>query len=286
MSVDSKNLISDSLELASLPAVVMRAMDLLNDPNTSASDIGNVISEDPALTMRLLKIVNSAFYGFPSRIETVSRAITIIGTLELTDLIVGSSVVNTFANLPNKLVNMEQFWRHSLYSGIVTKLLARRLRAPHTERCFVLGLLHDIGALVLYRQWPEKSCQALELSASGELPLHLAEQRVFGFDHGAIGAELMQQWKLPESFMEVARHHHQPLKAERYRLETATVHLADVIADRARASGSNTPQATPLQPDVWEITGLPMDIIEPVTQEADALFEEARAVILPSPQAA
>lgn len=285
MSDNTANLISDSVELASLPAVVMQAMELLNDPNTSASDIGNVINEDPALTLRLLKIVNSAFYGFPSRIETVSRAITIIGTLELADLIVGSTVVNTFAHLPNKLVNMEQFWRHSLYSGIVARLLAGRLRAPHTERCFVLGLLHDIGCLVLYRQWPEKSCQALELCATGKLPLYLAEQQVFGFDHGAIGAELMQQWKLPESFVEVAQHHHQPSQAKRFRLETATVHLADAIADMTQSD--NSPRyATPLQADAWQITGLSPDIVEPLRQEADGLFEDAQAVILPSSQAA
>ena len=285
MSDNTANLISDAVELASLPAVVMQAMELLNDPDTSASDIGNVINQDPALTLRLLKIVNSAFYGFPSRIETVSRAITIIGTLELTDLIVGSTVVNTFVHLPNKLVNMEQFWCHSLYSGIVARLLAGRLRAPHTERCFVLGLLHDIGSLVLYRQWPEQSCEALQLCASGDLPQHLAEQQVFGFDHGNIGAELMQQWKLPESFIEVARHHHQPTQAKRFRLETATVHLADTIADMTHTA-SSTLQAAPLQSDAWKITGLSPDIVEPVRQEADSLFEDARAVILPSLQAA
>ncbi len=286
MSADASDLIDDSIELASLPAVVMRAMELLDDPETSAADIGNVLCEDPALTLRLLKIVNSAFYGFPSRIETVSRAITIIGTLELTDLIVGSTVINTFASLPNNLVNMEQFWRHSLYSGIVARLLAHRLGAPHTERCFVLGLLHDIGALVLYRQRPEQSRQALELSARRELPLYQAEQEVFGFDHGEIGALLMQQWNLPDSFAEVARHHHRPSKAERYRLEAATVHLADVVSGIAHESGSSNRHAVPLEPGAWEITGLSVDVVEPVMQEADALFEEAHAVILPSSQAA
>src|SRR5690606_18742698 len=103
----ARDLIDDTLELASLPAVVLRALELLNAPDSSAADIGQVISEDPALSVRLLRIVNSSFYGFPSRIETISRAITIVGTLEITDLVLGSSAVEAFAGLPNELIDMQ-----------------------------------------------------------------------------------------------------------------------------------------------------------------------------------
>ena len=142
----------------------MRAIDLINDPDASAAEIGDVISEDPALTARLLKIVNSAFYGFPSRIETVSRAITIVGTLELLDLILAASVVKAFSGIPSELVDMDQFWEHSLYTGVTARVLAGRHRAPDTERYFVAGLLHDIGALVLYRQLPRQSRAALPVA--------------------------------------------------------------------------------------------------------------------------
>jgi len=286
VSTDARALISDTVEIASLPAVVTKAMELLNNPNTSASDVGQIISQDPALSMRLLKIVNSAFYGFPSRIETISRAITIIGTLELTDLILGSSAIHAFEKIPNQLVNMEKFWEHSLYAGIVARILARYLRAPNTERCFVMGLLHDVGALILYRQQPDKSRQALELSIEQSIPLHVSEREIFSFDHGDVGAELMFAWKLPASFIEVTRHHHQPSAAECYRLETALIHLADVIAGMARGTASSNNQVTPLEPGAWELTGLSVDVMEPVVAEADAQFEEARAAILPSIKAA
>jgi len=286
MPTEAKELIDNTIELASLPAVVMRAMELLNNPNTSASDIGEIIAEDPALAARLLRIVNSAFYGFPSRIDTISRAITIIGTLELTDLILGSSAIRVFARLPNQLVDMEQFWEHSLYTGVVSRILARYLRAPNTERCFVMGLLHDIGSLVLYRQEPETSRQALELAIDKSTPLHIAEREVFGFDHAKVGSELMRAWNLPESFLEITRHHHQPSAAERYRLETATIHLADVITGMAHSTGSGTGQAAHLEPGAWELTGLSVEIMEPVIAEADAQFEEARAAILPHNKAA
>ena len=286
MTLSAKDLVNDTVELASLPSVVMRAMDLLNSPDTSASDIGDIIAEDPALTARLLKIVNSAFYGFPSRIDTISRAITIVGTLELTDLIVGSSAVEVFAKLPNRLVNMREFWEHSLYAGIVARLLSRYLRAPNTERCFIMGLLHDIGSLVLYHQQPELASQALENASEKSLPLHLAERNVFGFDHGEVGAELMRSWNLPESFVETALRHHEPSTAERYRLETATIHLSDVIAGMAHSTASGTGQVSPLEPGAWELTGLKVDIMEPVVAEADAQFQEACAALLPGVRAA
>lgn len=282
---DARDLIDDTLELASLPAVVLRALELLNAPDSSAADIGQVISEDPALSVRLLRIVNSSFYGFPSRIETISRAITIVGTLEITDLVLGSSAVEAFAGLPNELIDMQQFWEHSLYAGVVARVLARHHRAPNTERFFVSGLLHDIGSLVLYNQRPEESRRALELARAGR-PLHQVEQEIFGFDHSDVGAELMQAWNLPEAFVEAARHHHRPVEAREFPLETAMVHLADVIAAGAHLTGSATNQVPPLEPRAWELTGLALDITESVIEEADRQYADALAVILPSASAA
>jgi putative nucleotidyltransferase with HDIG domain len=282
---DARDLIDDTLELASLPAVVLRALELLNAPDSSAADIGQVISEDPALSVRLLRIVNSSFYGFPSRIETISRAITIVGTLEITDLVLGSSAVEAFAGLPNELIDMQQFWEHSLYAGVVARVLARHHRAPNTERFFVSGLLHDIGSLVLYHQRPEESRRALELARAGR-PLHQVEQEIFGFDHSDVGAELMQAWNLPDAFIEAARHHHRPVEAQEFPLETAMVHLADVIAAGAHLTGSATNQVPPLEPRAWELTGLALDITESVIEEADRQYADALAVILPSASAA
>lgn len=286
MTDDMKRLVNDSVQLASLPAVVMRTVELLNSTRASTSDIGDVIAEDPALSARLLKIVNSAFYGFPSRIDTISRAITVVGTLELTDLILGSSAIRAFARIPNDLIDMEQFWEHSLYTGVVCRVLARHLRAPYTERCFVMGLLHDIGSLVLYRYRPEQSREALELSLREGIPLHLAEREIFEFDHAQVGAELMRAWNLPETFAETTLNHHAPSLAERFRLEAATVHLADVITGVAHSTASGTQQAPPLEQGAWELTGLSIDIMESVIAEADAQFEDARAAILPRNRAA
>lgn len=286
MTTSVQDLVNGSLELASLPEVVMRTIDLINDPDTSANEIGQVLSEDPSLTARLLKIVNSPFYGFPSRIDTVSRAITVIGTLELLDLILATSVIKTFRGIPTELVDMDSFWEHSLYTGVIARILAGRMRAPNTERYFVAGLLHDIGALAMYCQIPDSAAHALRRAREEITPLHVIEQETLGFDHGEVGGELMRIWRLPDSLAEAVRHHHLPTRAEQHPLETAIVHLADVIACAIHDPASETGRVPPMDPAAWELTGLPVDCLEGLLNEADIQFENARAVILPKASAA
>jgi putative nucleotidyltransferase with HDIG domain len=286
MSLVAGDLVDETIELVALPGAVVRALERLDTPQASASEIGEIIAEDPVLCSRLLQIVNSSFYGFPSRINTISRAITIVGTLELTDLVLGSSVVDAFSRLPNQLIDPREFWEHSLYAGVVAKLLARYLRAPNTERCFIMGLLHDIGLLVLYRQRPGPGRTAMEQATRNKLPLYLAEREVLGFDHGEVGARLMRAWRLPESFATTALHHHQPSASDRYRLETAVIHLADVITGMAHGTHTGIREAAPLEPGTWELTGLSVDIVEAVVAEADTLFEAARTALLQHSNAA
>lgn len=282
----AQDLVQGSLELASLPEVVMRTIDLINDPKTSAAEIGRVLGEDPALTARLLKIVNSPFYGFPSRIDTVSRAITVIGTLELLDLILATSVIKAFRGIPTDLVDMDSFWEHSLYTGVVARILAGRMRAPNTERYFIAGLLHDIGALALYKQIPDISAVALRRAREEIAPLHIIEQELLGFDHGEVGGELMRAWHLPETLVEAIRFHHTPQQADQHRLETALVHLADVIACAVHDPATEYGRVPPMESSAWELTGLQVQIMESVIAEADGQFADARAVILPPANAA
>lgn len=286
MNGEVEDLIQDIPNLASLPEVVMRAVDLVNDPRTCASDIGQVIAEDPALSGRLLKLVNSPFYGFPSRIDTISRAVTVIGTLELLDLIIGASVIKAFVGLPPALVNMDQFWSHSLYTALITRGLAIRHRAPQPERYFLAGLLHDIGSLALYLSRPEQARQALVFASDEGVPLNEAEHISLGFSHADVGAALMQAWKLPPALYEPVRFHHRPTAAENFQLETALVHLADVIASATMDNALESDQIPPLDGKAWELTGLSVDVVEPVLADADRELTEVRSALVPEANAA
>jgi len=155
------DLIRQNIELASLPEIVIRLNQAVDDPYSTAKDISDIISEDPALSARLLRIVNSPFYGFPSQIDTISLAVTIVGTQQLRLLALASSTIRQFANLPNQFVTMETFWRHSFSAAVVA---ARRKNCPlyEAERA-IIGFDHAIVGSTLLRYWniPETLVEAV-----------------------------------------------------------------------------------------------------------------------------
>lgn len=286
MQSDLEALISKSLKLASLPEAVTRTLNLINDPDSSAADIGRSLSHDPALTARLLRVVNSPYYGFPAQIETVSRAITLVGTLELLDLILATSVIRLFDGIPPNLVTMDDFWDHCVYTAILARILARRARAPEPERYFIAGLIHDVGQLVLFSQRPAQSFAVLRRTHDEAALLTEAEMAVFGFTHCMVGAELAQQWNLPPSLVAAIRFHHSPTSADSYQLESAIVHCADAISASAKNTTPEMDQIPPLVPEAWDLLGIPFDDVESIVAEAETDFDAIRAAIIPNANAA
>src|ERR1035438_10349329 len=150
-------------DLVTLPDVFIRIDQLVEDPDSTIDDIVKVVSQDPSFTVRLLRIANSPFYGFSSTIETVSRAVTLIGTSHVRNLALSTSVSRTFAGLPNELVSMDNFWHHSLYCALTARILAHRVRKSDPEAVFTAGLLHDIGELVIFNRLPKEAKETLLL---------------------------------------------------------------------------------------------------------------------------
>jgi putative nucleotidyltransferase with HDIG domain len=267
--------------LVSLPEICVRVNEMAENPRYSAMDIGKVISHDAGLAARLLKIVNSAFYNKASRIDTISRAITVIGARDLRDLVLATSAIRTFTNVPSTLMDMDSFWRHSIATAAVAKILASHCRILHAERLFVAGLLHDVGQLVLCIKIPELMRVVLFRARDASLPPYRAEHEVFGFDHSKIGCELMRLWRLPDSMQEIAEFHHAPGGAQNFSLETAIVHLAGIIANQVEPDGSRKKSFESIDPVAWEITGLNEDIIPGILPEARSRFVDAQLMLLP-----
>ena len=155
----------------------------MQSPQCSLVTVGDAIEKDPDLTARLLRLGNSSFYGFSSRLATVTEAISLIGIQQVQDLILASSIVEQFAGVSDEFVSMESFWRHSLACGIGARLLALERRLPKPDKFFVAGLLHDVGRLVLFAQAPEISQQVFQLYQKEKLLLREAEMRVLGYHH-------------------------------------------------------------------------------------------------------
>lgn len=274
-------LVSGVVRLVSLPEVCIRVNEMLEDPRVNAADIGRVIAQDTGLTARLLKIVNSAFYGFPSRIETVSRAVTVIGLRELRGLVLAASAVEAFSKIPNDILNMVKFWRHSVYCGVVAQLLAERCHVLHSERLFVAGLLHDIGKLILSHRLPEDMRELIGRLKVDARPDYEIEREIFGFDHADVGGELLKVWQMPKTLTEAVLHHHYPEQSDEAIMDVCLVHIANGMTMLAEQGLEMEGDIEPIHEFAWQTTKLSPDVMDEIFVEAGNLFSEALESILP-----
>ena len=272
--------------LGSYEPILTELEKVLADPQSSLAKMGEVIEKDPDLTARLLRLGNSAFYGFSARLETVTEAISLIGIQQVQDLIVASSVVQTFAGVPPEFVNMEKFWEHSLACGIGARLLAIATRVPKPDKLFVAGLLHDVGRLVLYSQGPRKAQEIFELCRAGRMLLRDAELKVLGFDHAQIGEALLGAWRYPRNLCHAVGYHHLPMAAGSFRTEAAFVHVADHLVNALQLGSSGERFVPPLHLKAWEQLNLAEDILESVVTSIDDQLEAVQDAFLRSRQTA
>jgi HD-like signal output (HDOD) protein len=247
--------------LVSPPEVCIRMLDLVESPKSTAHEIGEVIASDPNLSARLLKLVNSSFYNYSGRIDTLSRAIAIVGMRELYSLAVSVSAIRAFSKIPMEIINMDTFWRHCLFCGIIARNLGKRCGVLHPERLFVAGLLHDIGVLVAFAKAPDKARDLLLISQGDEQALAYAEQQEYGFNHAELGGMLASLWNLPDTLVEAISCHHNPLEAVCSKQQAAIIKIADMLADRSDLGALFSPiprRDEPLDIDrtLWRAIGL------------------------------
>jgi putative nucleotidyltransferase with HDIG domain len=192
------------------------------------------------------------------------------------------SVASSFAGLPNELVSMENFWRHSLLCALVARHLAKEARRCDPEVLFTAGLLHDIGELVIFNRMPEQAKEALlvVLDSQDEVPIHEAEHQIMGFDHSEVGGELARLWKLPPLLEDCIAHHHDIENAKQFPRETALVHIANVVALMAELDTLDPEDVSPIDPRAWEVTGLTDESVEPAVRQAQEEIIEAEKLFL------
>ncbi len=229
-----EELVAKNLKLVSLPEICIQVQELADSPLSTADSIGEVISTDTALSTRLLKIVNSAFYGMPSRVDTIPRAVNLLGMRELKNLTFAASTAEIFSGIPPDLVDMAGFWQHSIYTGLMARQLAQHCNVLHAERLFTAGLLHDVGRLLMFMKIPEESVQAEVMCQHSERSLCEIENELLGFDHTEVGYALLKEWQLPANLCATIRYHHNPQDAHDAHLESAILHIADIVAHCAQ----------------------------------------------------
>jgi len=264
--------------LPEIPSVVFELNEVIANPMSSADSIARVVNRSPSLTALLLKIVNSSFYGFPSKISRVSHAVTLIGTREISALALGISILSIFKNIPKEIIDMYSFLKHSLACGIASRILAAQSNFPQTEQLFVSGLLHDLGRLILYIYFPQESRNVLSRARSGCRLLYEEETDYLGCNHAEVGKMLMKQWKLPHILENNVWYHHRPSKAQQP-IPAALVHLADIIVNSLGIGSSGEKFVPPLDHNAWENLELSPSCFENVVVQVSHQFASLESIL-------
>ena len=198
--------IANISELPTLPTVVMNIMEILDDPSASAKKLTDAMEQDPAMVSKILKLVNSAYYALPNRISHVRQAVVILGFSTIKSLAISASVVDMFSG---SQFDIEGFWTHCMGVATASKYLGRKTAGIDEEDCFVLGLLHDIGKLVMDQYFPDIFIKAHDHVEQNSCSFYTAEKASIDTNHAELGSFLVEKWKLPETMVNFIRNHHE-----------------------------------------------------------------------------
>lgn len=253
----AKELVAGVGELASLPAVYHQVRAVLDNPDSSINDLSGVVAADAALTVRLLHVVNSVYFGLMSRVDTVSRAVSVLGMQQVHDIVLATSISSMFKGMSPASMNMTRFWSNSVMRALIARTGAEMVRAGDLERFFVAGLLSDLGHLVLYQQEPALAEQAQRKSESEGLALDACERELIGCDYAQVGAALIEKWNLPPRLTCAIEGQIHPLSAnEVFQRDAALLNLARIMADGMERKLESEAIAQLVDESVWQLTGL------------------------------
>lgn len=208
-----ESLLSDTNALISLPEVCLQLRERLADPQHTRKEVAKIILHDPALTARVLRIVNSAYYGLPQKVSEISHALNILGEEELQNLVIVTSIVKTMAKV-SSTVDIRSFWRSSIFSAVLAKNLIQH-SSSHEEAAedyFIAGLLLNIGRLLLYHHEPELLKEVSAKMETQDVTDYIAERELLGFDHADVGALMASNWNFSDTLVDCIRCHHRPVE--------------------------------------------------------------------------
>ncbi|MDH3355819.1 MAG: HDOD domain-containing protein [Chromatiales bacterium] len=261
-------LLDSDPEMMTLPSIVHEILELIDSSDSSSEEIVKLVSQDAVLTTKVLRMVNSAYYGLVAQIETVAHAINIIGLRTLRDIVVVTKVGEKFNGVSPDVVNVESFWENNLACAGMAKRLDQRQLIPRNN-IFAPALLSNIGVLVMLQKSPRASRHVLQAAKENRQNIYDVEQEILGYTHADISVELMKRWEIPEIFIQVAKYRHHFYEGGSYSNEAAIVHLAASYTDRVQPfvnfEGLNS------EPDlaIHNYINLPEIVIHEVMDEMD-----------------
>ena len=256
----ARDLVETLKTLGTLPTVYSKVNELVNDPNCPAAKLGECISNDQAITSMILRLVNSALYGYPTYIDTVTKAVTIVGFKQTRDLVLASSVIDMFGKEGDAGgIDYRGFWKHSIATAVCSKIIASHMKKCDQEAMFTAGLLHDIGRLITFEMSDKLPIQdLLDQAKDTETLLYKNERKMLGFTHMDLAEALFCKWNLPPLLKEAAVYHHVPALAPRFKQEASCIHISDSITHALRMGSSGDQYVPEINEEAWQSLEIPI----------------------------
>jgi len=267
-------------ELSTLPTIYMKLSHLLSVPNASIKMISNIISEDPAIAAMVLKIVNSAAYGFYNKIGDLQHAVVILGLNEIKNLVLATSIYKVVKEFKaSSAFDMQEFWKHSIGCAILARVLAETAYLKNPENVFTGGLLHDIGKLIHAAYLREDFNRVLVNVVETGSQMSESEKNILGFDHAQTGSALAEKWNLPRETVNMIAHHHLSHMSDTLTREIAAVHIGNTLCVALRMGSGGEKRVPIVNQKAWEILDLKLSDLEYVVQKSTKLFKESVSIM-------
>jgi len=250
--------IRTSAQQITLPKIYLQLKELLADPHHTMAEVALLINRDPVLAMRFLLITNSPLNNQTAKIERIGRAISLLNTQQIHDIILCASVAEAFDGIINDTFDMKQFWQRSVYCAFTARQLATECGVK-CEQPFLLGLLADIGHLFMYLGIPEQSQQAILQATREQKALYLVEREQFGFDYAAIGGMMMKEWSLSKSLQIPITFHTEPNQVRLYTFESGLLHIASLLVQADLEAGEFGEGVYAVNQNALKMTGLTLE---------------------------
>jgi len=262
--------------LPTMPSVLKKLLKVIENPKVSLNEIGNFISSDPVLTTRVLKVVNSPIYGFPGRISSVSQALILLGLNVVRGMLLGVSV---FEVMERAMVGL---WEHSMGCAVTARIIAQKKGVKEPEEISVAALLHDIGKVVLSLKFTDEYKDILNNAEKNGLYISEAEKAHFSITHAEAGAWIAQKWNFPKSLIEVIEYHHKPHLSKNIPVQSAIVHLADILIQARGFGFSGNNFVPPVHPAAWQALNLSETDMKEILIEMEEVLEQAEDFLISS----
>ncbi|MGI6435208.1 MAG: HDOD domain-containing protein [Syntrophomonadaceae bacterium] len=262
-------------DLPALPHVVFQIMDLTDDPRATAQDVGKVISQDQGLTAKVLRLANSAYYGYSRKVATASEATVLLGFATIRSIVIAASMSDILnRELTGYALGPGDLWKHSFGTAMASRYIAQKSRFEAIEVAYTAGLLHDIGKVILNKFMKEIYHEVVEEATQCQISFLEAEKRVLGFNHALIGSRVARKWKLPADIVEAIAFHHDPGGAEKNAHLTAVVHISDALCSSLGLGVGADGMLYPVSKNAMELLRFGGNDIEIIVEElSDVMIE-------------